>query len=369
MKTLFDEVTIGKRKLNNRFLVAPMTRVSADLYGIPTTEMEAYYTNFAKGGFGGIITEGIYTDNLHSRSYPNQPGLVNATQIEQWKKIVTSIHRHDSIAIAQLMHAGGISQHLDETRAPSAIRPLGEKMAHYGGKPGRFPMPEMMTKENIEDVKNGFINSALNALEAGFDGIELHNANGYLLDQFLTPYTNTRDDEYGGNWENRLRLVATIIKSIKRRVPESFIIGLRISEGKVNNPDYRWEEGHHAAIAILKILSKLPIDYLHVAAESTGWANECLYNNGMSLTGLAKMILNCPVIANGNLHDKDLADYLLQTKQADLFAIGKAALANPDLVNKLKRNRPLKNFDSRSLYPNPSLFAEEVYLKYRAHNP
>lgn len=345
-------------------MVAPMTRVSADLEGVPTLEMLDYYTAFAEGGFGGIITEGIYTDDHYSKSYPNQPGLVHLNQIRAWERITTNIRAHGAIAIAQLMHAGSISQALTKTKAPSEIIPLGNKLAHYGGGDGPFPIPEAMNERDISKVIKGFVGAARNAVAAGFHGIELHAANGYLLDQFLTPYLNLRTDAYGGSMANRFRIIGEIIKEIRNQVPKNFIVGLRISEGKVNNLAYRWEGGSKTAKALLYEIQNSPVDYLHVAAEHFGWEVECVYPDGSSLTSLAKDILGIPVIANGKMANLALSQKLLDTGQADLFAIGKEALSNPDFVYKVTHNAEITPFDSRQLYPNPSLFSDQKYREF-----
>lgn len=363
MKTFFDRTNIGNLEIKNRFVVAPMTRVSANLQGIPSEEMQDYYTAFAQGGFGGIITEGIYTDDLYSKSYPNQPGLVNTEQVNGWKKIVKKIHDNDALVIAQLMHAGSISQILPITKAPSKILPLGQKLPHYGGGAGLFPVAEEMTKQDIEYVVIGFANAAKNAITSGFDGVELHSANGYLLDQFITPYLNLRTDEFGGDISKMVRIIRDITKRIKEFVPPNFILGLRISEGKVNNLNYRWDGGSDTAKALLSEIGGMPIDYLHVAAEHSGWESEVRYSDGSSLTGLAREILDCPVIANGKLHELKLAKKLLNSNQADLIAVGKSALANPDFVNKISNNEELIPFDGAMLQNNPSLFSDEKHKR------
>lgn len=364
MKTFFDQVKLNNQTAPNRFMVAPMTRVSAGPDGVPSQEMEDYYTAFATGGFGTIITEGIYTDDAYSRSYPNQPGLVNANHIEGWRPITRKVSEAGGLIIAQLMHSGSISQSLSHTKAPSVIIPLGHKLPHYGGGPGTFPLPEAMDKEDIETVIDGFVHAALNAEKAGFNGIELHAANGYLLDQFITPYLNLRTDEYGGSIPNRLRIIAQITERLKKEVSNDFIVGLRISEGKVNNLKYRWEGGSDTAREILAEIGKMPSDYLHVAAEHQGWEDETRYPDGSSLSGLAKEQLDIPVVANGKLDNLKLAQHLLDTEQADFLAIGKAALANPDFVKKVMNQEELIAFDARTLFPNPSLFSDEKHRSY-----
>lgn len=367
MKTFFDATFINGRKFGNRFLVAPMTRVSANPDGVPTSEMLNYYTAFAQGGFAGIITEGIYTDVLYSKAYYNQPGLASHEQMLAWQEITRSAHQYPSIFIAQLMHAGAISQFYNKTKAPSRVIPKGEKMADYGGGAGTFPIPEELTKRDIENVIEGFANSAEMAYKAGFDGIELHAANGYLLDQFITPYLNLRTDKYGESIENRLRIIFEILTAIKRKVPEGFILGLRISEGKVNNLSYRWENGAEMARAILNHIRGWGISYLHVAAEHFGWENECQYEDDTSLTGLAREILTCPVIANGKLHDLNLAQSLLDQNLADYFAIGKFALSNPDFPQKLLSGQELTPFDPNTLRRNPSLLSDSKRTEFLMH--
>ncbi|NBA84862.1 NADH:flavin oxidoreductase [Emticicia sp. CRIBPO] len=364
MKTFFDKTKLKSKTAANRFMVAPMTRVSADQEGIPSQEMEDYYVAFAAGGFGTIITEGIYTDDAFSKSYPNQPGLVNAEQVSGWKSITEKVTGYGTLMIAQLMHAGSISQALAQTKAPSVINPLGQKLPHYGGGSGPFPIPEAMNKKDIETVIGGFVNAALNAEKAGFDGVELHAANGYLLDQFITPYLNLRADEYGGSVPNRLRIITEITERLREQVSENFIVGLRISEGKVNHLKYRWEGGSETARAILVEISKMPINYLHVAAEHQGWREETRYPDGSSLSGIAKELLKVPVVANGKLDELTLAQHLLDTCQADFLAIGKAALANPDFVKKVMNHEELMPFDPTTLFPNPSLFSYEKHKKY-----
>jgi 2,4-dienoyl-CoA reductase-like NADH-dependent reductase (Old Yellow Enzyme family) len=338
-----------------------MTRVSADFAGIPGQEMLTYYESFASGGFGAVISEGIYTDRFFSQAYPNQPGLVSSEQVQAWKLITDKVHSHTGVMIAQLMHAGAISQMLKHTKAPSRIVPLGKKLENYGGGGGPFPIPDAMTPDDIRQVIAGYTEAAVNAVKAGFDGVELHAANGYLLDQFVTPYLNIRDDQYGGNVKNRLRIITEIVNEIRAIVPQDFIVGLRISEGKVNNLNYRWEEGSAMAKAILNEIRSLPIDYLHIAAEHWGWELECRYDDGTTITSLAKQMLSIPVIANGKMHRLELAGQLLQNNEADFFAIGKYALSNPDFVQKVRTGQDLKPFDSNTLSSNPSLFTDEKH--------
>jgi 2,4-dienoyl-CoA reductase-like NADH-dependent reductase (Old Yellow Enzyme family) len=320
----FSGFILKGRLFQNRFVVSPMSRVSATTDGLPTPLMKEYYVAFAAGDFSMIITEGLYTDNLFSQAYTNQPGIVNDAQAARWKGIVSAVHENNSLIIAQLMHAGGISQHLAHTAAPTGDRPSGKKMPEYGGGDGEFPVPRQLSEEDIEAVIEGYVHSASLAVQAGFDGVELHGANGYLLDQFLTAGINNRTDRWGGSMENRTRIIKEITRRIRKVVPGNFIIGLRLSEGKVNDLRYRWPDGAATAHELLRQLSAAPPDYIHIAAETGRWERDCVYPDGSSYSGIAKSVMSIPVIANGGLHRLALSKSVLDEGHADLIALGTA---------------------------------------------
>ncbi|SFN02530.1 2,4-dienoyl-CoA reductase [Chitinophaga sp. YR627] len=348
---LFQPLALGKRNSRNRFALAPMTRRSATATGVPTDEMAAYYAAFAAGGFGVIITEGTYTDTLFSQTDAHQPGLVNEEQLAGWKAVVDKVHEegqdaagNTALIILQLMHGGALVQHTDNTIAPSAVLPVGVRNTEANGLKGPFPLPVAMTTDTLTTAKAGFVATALRAVAAGFDGVEIHAANGYLLDQFITPHTNVREDDYGGNYRNRLRFLMEVYREIKAVVPADFIVGMRLSESKVNDLPYRWPEGAAAATAIFKVLKELEADYIHIAAEGGNWGRESLYSDGRSSNGIARKITGRPVIVNGGMHDMTLATELLNAPQADMVSIGKAAISNPDLPNKIARGEALIPF-------------------------
>lgn len=209
---LFTPLRVGSGlSLSNRLAVAPMTRVSATADGHATKQMADYYEAFAAGGFGLVITEGIYTDNAHAQGYLFQPGLADDAQRDAWRTAVDRVHAHGGRVVAQLMHAGALSQgnaHRITTKGPSAVLPAGQQMAFYRGE-GPYRIPEAMSADDISEAVEGFAQAARRAQEAGFDGVEVHGANGYLLDQFLTAHTNLREDCYGGSLANRLRLTSS----------------------------------------------------------------------------------------------------------------------------------------------------------------
>ncbi|WLR47963.1 NADH:flavin oxidoreductase [Halobacillus litoralis] len=358
---LFDSYKLDSKKLDNRYVVAPMTRISAEADGRANDRMKKYYQRFAKGGFGAIITEGIYTDQSFSQGYNNQPGLTTDIQADAWKPVVKAVQDEGSIIIAQLMHAGGQSQgnaYTNETIAPSAIAPKGEQLGFYGGS-GPFQTPRAMDDQDFDEVKMSFVDSARRAKEAGFDGVEIHGANGYLLDQFITDYLNKREDEYGGSVENRLRFVLEVVDEILAEVGEDFIIGIRISQGKVADQTHKWAGGEKEAKQIFGALGKMGLDYIHV---TDGDATAPSFGEGSkTLAGAAKTYGGITVIANGQLQEKERAESLLDSGQADLVSIGTGALANPDLPNKVRDDVELNAFDfERILLPQAEVKDHEL---------
>ena len=194
-----------------------MTRVSAGADGVPTTCMADYYAQFADGGFGLVITEGLYTDEAFAQGYLHQPGLANAAQRDAWRPIVAGVQSRGGRVIAQLMHAGALSQgnpYRMGTIGPSAVQPKGRQMTFYRGE-GEYAVPAAMTQQDIDTAVAGFAQAALRARKAGFDGVEIHGANGYLLDQFLSEGINLRDDSYGGGLEGRLHLLVEVVDAVR----------------------------------------------------------------------------------------------------------------------------------------------------------
>ncbi|MFE3953865.1 NADH:flavin oxidoreductase [Nocardia sp. NPDC059091] len=342
-------------KLRNRFAVAPMTRVSATPDGTPTEQMTAYYREYALGGFGLIITEGIYPDAAHSQGYFNQPGLVTEQHVAGWRAVVDAVHAAGTPIVAQLMHAGAISQgnaHGFETIGPSAVAPRGQMMVDYGGVGGAWNAPREMTAHDIDDVVAGFVAAAENARAAGFDGVEIHGANGYLLDQFLTDYTNQRTDEYGGPVRNRIRLTARVLRAIRDALGD-FPIGVRLSQTKVNDFTYRWPEGEADARTIFAALTEAT--YLHIASEGRDFLETAKLPSGTTVTQLAREVSGRPVIANGGMHNLPQAADVLTGGHADILSLGTGALANPDLPRRVETGAELSSFDHEMLHPMATL--------------
>ncbi|MPR01019.1 NADH:flavin oxidoreductase [Pseudomonas sp. MAFF 212408] len=355
--TPFD---MGALKLKNRMALAPMTRVSASESGNATPAMARYYERFAHGGFGLVITEGIYTDRQYAQGYLNQPGITDNEQALAWREVVEAIHRHESAAIAQIMHAGALSQanrFVEQSAGPSAIRPKGEQMKFYHGE-GAYRVPQTMSDEAIADTIEGFAQAATRAVEvAGFDGVEIHGANGYLLDQFMTDYSNQREDRWGGDVRQRLSLTLEVIAAVRKAVGHS-PVGVRISQGKVNDFEHKWAGGEGDAQVIFGSLADAGVDFIHVT-EHHAWQPAFVGNEASLVTLARRYAPGVALIANGGVQDSPSVEQTLQAG-ADIIAVGKAALANPDLLQRLLEGRAPERFDAALLAPIADIKEREL---------
>ena len=360
---LFSPIVINGHTVKNRLSVAPMTRISATQDGRATETMARYYERFARGGFGTVSTEGIYTDQAFSQGYAHQPGMTDEAQANAWKPVVSGIKVHGTLAIAQIMHAGAISQgnrFRDTTVGPSPVQPKGEQMTFYHGK-GRYVLPAAITEEQIADAINGFAESAGRAIEvAGFDAIEIHGANGYLLDQFLTDYANNRTDRWGGATENRVRLILDTFKAVRAKVGAEVPVGVRISQGKVNDHHHKWADAERDAEIIFGNLAEAGADFIHVT-EYEAW-KPAFTPGGPSLMHLAKRYApKAAIFANGGLHDIAQAVAALDDG-ADIITIARGALGNPDLPQRLSGRRILNDFDPTILGPIANIKESELAM-------
>lgn len=361
--SLFAPIVINGHTVKNRLSVAPMTRITAAEDGRATETMTRYYERFARGGFGTVITEGIYTDQAFSQGYVHQPGMTDEAQADAWKPVINGIKAHGALAIAQMMHAGAISQgnrFRSGTVGPSAIQPKGKQMTFYHGN-DRYVMPDAITEEQIAEAIAGLAGSAARAIDiAGFDGIEIHGANGYLLDQFLTDYANSRMDRWGGTTENRVRLIVESFKAVRARVGAAVPVGVRISQGKVNDYHHKWVGAEHDAEIIFGSLADAGADFIHVT-EFEAW-RPAFAEGGPSLMRLAKRYApKATIFANGSLHNIEQAVAALDDG-ADIVTIGRGALANPDLPKRLSERSALNEFDPAILGPIADIKETELVM-------
>ncbi len=363
-QSLFEPFKIRDVEIQNRLAVAPMARVSATAEGDATEMMRDYYAGFATGGFGLIFTESLYTDNAYAKAYPFQPGIVDHKHAAAWRSITDAVHSNGAAIFAQLMHAGALAQgerFMEDTVGPSAVRPTGKQMPVYYGN-GEYAVPRAMSETEIHAAMRGFVDSASLAVnEAGFDGVELHGANGYLMDQFLSYGINTRDDQWGGQLPARMKLMLDTIAAVKAAVGIHAPVGIRISQGKVNDFYYKWAGRESDAETIFGTLADAGVDFLHVT-EFEAW-KPAFANGQDSLAALARRFApGVPLIVNGSLHDIERAEEVMG-QGADLVTLGRGALANPDLPLRIQRGLGLREFDSGLLGPIANIKSSEIALR------
>jgi 2,4-dienoyl-CoA reductase-like NADH-dependent reductase (Old Yellow Enzyme family) len=362
---LFAPGNIAGMELANRFVVAPMARISADANGVPGTLMQNHYAEFAKGGFALVIAEGTYTDTLSSQSFPTQPGIATDAQVAGWRAVTDAVHANGAKILLQLMHVGALmftNSFGAPAIAPSAVQPKGEKSARFGGD-GEFGIPKEMTKTDIAVAIEGHASAAANAISAGFDGVELHGANGYLCDEFLTDYTNQRSDDYGGSLENRLRFQTETLQAIRGAVGPAPLVGVRISQSKSNDFIHQWAGGSEDARIIFSTLAKAGAQYIHVAGRE---GSDEVFGSGRTFAGLAHEHSGLPVIACGNLHEADIGERMLASGEADFIAVAKGAIADPALPNKVAAGETPRPFRPEMLMPLATVESTALWMAENA---
>jgi len=351
---LFSPGRIGTVELKNRSIVAPMTRTSATVDGLVTRPMMEYYAEFARGGWGLVYTEAAYIDKAYSQGYNSQPGIADSVQRDAWKPVVEACHREGVPIFMQIYHAGAVNQGnhwIQGSIAPSGVQPKGEQIDRYGGK-GPFQMPREITRDEMRKVVADFAAAAKRAAEVGFDGVEVHGANGYLPDQFLTTYTNLRTDEYGGRVENRIRFHTEIMRAARDATPASVPVGVRISQTKVNDLAYLWPGEVTDAAVVFSALRNAGVDFIHVSAHL---GCTPVFASGLSLAGLAKKFTGLTIIANGRLHDPNFAEDVLARGEGDFCSVGKGALADPAWPSKVRAGQVPIPFDPGMTSPLATL--------------
>jgi 2,4-dienoyl-CoA reductase-like NADH-dependent reductase (Old Yellow Enzyme family) len=349
MHPALEPITIGRLSLPNRAVVAPMSRLSTAGDGVPTPIMVRYFAEYARGGFGLVVTDGTYTDHAFSQAYAAQPAIVTAEQVEGWRAVVDAVHAEGGRILLQLMHAGALVQgnaHRDVAVAPSAVQPKGRKLGKGYGGSGPYAMPREITAAEVEEAIAGFAAAAARARRAGFDGVEIHGANGYLVDQFITRYTNRRTDRYG----ERARFAAEVAAAVRAAAGDELVVGIRLSQTKVNDIEYRWD-GVAEGRAIFEAVGASGVDYIHIASEDAAWGVTSFLDERTSITGLAREVTGLPVIANGGLHDVELVTRVLTERHADLVSLGAGAIANPDWPRRVAAGEPLESLDKGMLSP------------------
>ncbi|GAA2253711.1 alkene reductase [Streptomyces ruber] len=354
--SLFTPVTLGDIELANRVVMAPLTRMRSGSSGVPGELVAEHYGQRASVGL--IITEGVYP-NHESQAFVGQPGIVTDEQVAGWRRVAEAVHARGGRIVMQVMHGGRVT-HPDvnggrRVVAPSAIAIDGEGHTEKGKQP--YPVPHALTVEEARAVRDDFVTACRRAVEeAGLDGVEIHGANGYLLHEFLSPASNRRTDEYGGSPESRARFAVEVVTAVAEAVGAGRV-GLRISPEhniqdalETDRDDVLATYGHlmdelrPLGLAYLSVLHKEPAGDL-VQELRRRFGGKLIANSGFSSpTTRAEAV------------------QLIEAAHADAVAVGRAVIANPDLVERWQGEHPENE-------PRPELFyapGAEGYTDYPA---
>ncbi|MBS0989296.1 alkene reductase [Acetobacter okinawensis] len=340
---LFEPYTLGAITLANRVVMAPLTRNRAGAGLVPSEFAPEYYAQRATAGL--IISEATQISRL-AQGYQNTPGIYTPEQIVAWRKVTDAVHAEGGHIFVQLWHVGRVS-HVDllggdAPVAPSAIR--AETKTFVNNSFADVSEPRALTLDEIPAIVDDFRKAAANAIEAGFDGVEIHGANGYLLDQFLRETANVRTDAYGGSIENRARLLIEVADAIAQQIgpertgvrlsPVSPAGGVLLSGNEQAQFDYTVEQ-----------LDKLDIVYIHVIEGATAGPRDAVQFDYKTLRSRFR---NSYIANNG--YDLTLAEQHVASNEADLIAFGRPFISNPDLVKRLNTGAPLNPLDPDTLY-------------------
>jgi N-ethylmaleimide reductase len=355
---LFSKYNLGNLELRNRIVMAPMTRSRA-INNIPNDLMVEYYQQRADSGL--IITEGI-APSANGLGYARIPGLYSNDQIEGWKKVTDGVHKKGGKIIAQLMHTGRVS-HKDnmedgaEVIAPSAVALEGEMYTDANGMQA-YPTPKEMTLIDIEQTQDEYVQAAKNAIKSGFDGIELHGANGYIIDQFINTATNKRNDTYGGSMENRSRFAIEVAQKVAKAIGRERT-GIRLSPYGAFNGMEVFDKLEETYEYLAGELGKIKLLYIHIVDHSSMGAPEVKN----SVKSKIKNAFGGTIIVSGGF-DQEKAEKALQENKGDLTAFGRPFIANPDLVYRMENNITLNSPDFDTFYTP----GEKGYTDYPTAN-
>jgi N-ethylmaleimide reductase len=353
MSIIYSPTTLGPLPLQNHLVMAPMTRNRAT-GNIPNDLMVEYYTQHASAGL--IVTEGT-SPSPNGLGYPRIPGIFSEDQVAGWKKISGAVHAQDAKMFIQLMHTGRIGHALSlpaggRVLAPSAVAAAGEIYTDAEDmKP--HPVPQAMSADDIRTAVAEFAQAARNAVAAGMDGIELHAANGYLLEQFIRPNSNQRQDRYGGGIESRARFVLEVVEATTAAIGKDRV-GIRLSPYGIYNdmPLYEAMESDYTWLA--EQLNSLGLIYIHLVDHSSMGAPAVA--NSMKETFRRKF--KRTLILSG-AYDAQRAEADLAAGNADLIAVGRPFLANPDLVTRWKTGAATNAPDFETFYtPGPKGYTD-----------
>lgn len=356
MSNLFSPAQLGPITLQNCIVMAPMTRCRAP-GNVPSDLMATYYGQ--RSGAGLVITEGV-SPSPNGLGYVNIPGVFSAEQVAAWKPVTAALHAGGAKAFMQLMHCGRVAHPLNlpagaRMVAPSAVAAKGQMFTIAQGMVDQ-PAPEAMNDADLAATREEFVQAAKNAVAAGFDGVELHAANGYLLEQFIRPNSNVRTDAYGGAIEGRARFVLEVVDATIAAISKERV-GIRLSPFGVFNdmPVYEGMEADYLWLAAQ--LGQRGLAYLHIVDHSAAGAPAV---PDSIKAGMKAAFGGTLILVGAYTPERAQAD--LDAGKADLIAVGKAFIANPDLVQRWKCGAALNAFDANTFYSGGA----QGYIDYPA---
>jgi N-ethylmaleimide reductase len=354
---LFSPATLGHLKLSNHIVMAPMTRSRA-IGNVPNAVMATYYGQRASAGL--IVTEGT-SPSANGLGYARIPGIFSDAQVDGWKLVTKAVHDKGGKIFVQLMHTGRVSHPLNlpagaEVLAPSAIAPAITKMWTDAEGMKDIPVPRAFSLDEVKAVIAEYATAAKNAVKAGFDGIELHGANGYLIEQFLSPASNQRTDEYGGSVKARAKFLLDVAEAAIAAIGKDKV-GIRLSPYGVSNDMPHYAEIDETYSYVAEQLNALGVLYIHLVDHSSMGAPAVPKEIVTKIRAAFKSTL---IFCGG--YDKAKAEAALQSSVADLVAFGRPFIANPDLTYRLKADAALAQPNSNMFYTA----GEQGYSDYPA---
>ncbi len=334
---LFSTYKLGKTELQNRIVMAPMTRSRA-IGNIPNDLLAEFYGQRSSAGL--LITEGT-SPSPNGLGYSRIPGIFSREQVEGWKKVTGSAHRGGAKIFVQLMHSGRIGHELNlptgaKVLAPSAVKAAGQMWTNQKQMVD-LPVPVAMSAAETASAIREYTMASRNGIEAGFDGVELHGANGYLLEQFLSPVSNIRTDNYGGSFEKRCRFVLEVVEAVSEEIGKDRT-GIRLSPYGVASDMPHYPEIEKTYHYLAEKLNKLGIRYIHLVDHSPMGAPPVPDSIKKDIRRIFK---NTLILSGG--YDLKRAEADLLCGAADLIAFGKPFISNPDLVSRFKNGYPLSD--------------------------
>lgn len=332
-----------------------MTRSRA-IGNVPNELMATYYQQRSEAGL--IITEGT-SPSPNGLGYSRIPGLFSKEQVDGWKKVTSAVHKKGGKIFVQLMHTGRISHQLNLPKgasviAPSAVKPSGQMWTDNEGMQD-FPVPKAMSLEELKSTKLEYVNASKLAIEAGFDGVELHGANGYLLEQFISPISNHRIDDYGGNIENRCRFVIEVAEAVSVAIGKEKV-GIRLSPYGVASDMPHYPEIDETYTYLAKKLDEVGLVYIHLVDHSAIGAPQV----PARIKKIIRDFFKGNLILSGG-YDLNRAKQDIGNNSGDLIAFGRPFINNPDLVNRLQNSKPLNTELDMTKFYTPD---EKGYTDY-----